>query len=157
MSGNMGFIREYSSREVKVKEAELGRGLTEEDIPKCFGVHSTGDNECIMCIINKACEQWGINYPKGEDEMEDVKATVTSATPEVANDTSSLADNGKKKKGYVSGHIREMLKAGTTKKEVNKFLDEVGYGKPQFGYMLRCLKKEGKLIEGLDGSLKVKE
>jgi hypothetical protein len=72
---------------------------------------------------------------------------VTSATPEVANDTSSLADNGKKKKGYVSGHIREMLKAGTTKKEVNKFLDEVGYGKPQFGYMLRCLKKEGKLMK----------
>lgn len=189
----LGFVREFNEREVKIREAELSRTITEKDLPKCFGHFLEGDQGCTICLVGVSCSKWlGIYSPtapaapapakeKGEGEVTKAEAKSEPPKPKRASRAkpkkeekpapvkekkavkppaekakpvkkekktgASAGSDDKYPKGYVAGVIREMLAKGTTKEKVNKVLDEVGRGKPQFGYMLGLLRKAGKLEE----------
>jgi len=53
------FVRKICGGSVSLKEKQLGRSITEKDIPNCFGAYAPGESECSHCIIYKACMEWG--------------------------------------------------------------------------------------------------
>jgi hypothetical protein len=61
----LGFIREFNEREIKIREAELARNITEKDIPKCFGHFLEGEPGCGKCLIVVSCSKWRGIYSSG--------------------------------------------------------------------------------------------
>jgi len=74
----LGFVREACPREIKVKEAELGRAVEAKDLPKCFGLFLETEGECQTCVINRACAEWTRIYSE-----RGIKAPVLPGEPRV--------------------------------------------------------------------------
>jgi hypothetical protein len=74
----IGFIREKCPKEIKIKEAELGRPVEIKDVPTCLGGYLSTHAECIECVVKVACIKWGEIYEskeqaKPEHEKTEVK------------------------------------------------------------------------------------
>ena len=131
-------------------------------------MQETIKKEDVMIESETKKEESVVEQPKVDEKPVEVQAETKPVEQSKVEEASVVAgveetpeeekkDAVKKeKKGFIKKTVLEMLSNGTTKKELDKFITDLGYGKAGMNYQYYDLRKKGK-IEERDGKLFLKE
>jgi hypothetical protein len=93
--------------------------------------------------------------PKSEKVKEEKVEEKEKETEKPKDDEKEKSKVGKKPRGYVKTEVMKMLEGGTTRNEIKKFTDDLGYGEAGAMLVVRNLLKEGKVKEDKEKGVKV--